>query len=175
MKTMFKILALAVIIGFIFTACPNSPSSGGGGGGGGGKQPTTESHHIEVDSTELGLDNAGKKITVIFPLTGTTASERTTMKDRLTAAFGEFDAFAEIDPTFKAKMNPILERAGNFKITVRVDATMVTIEGNQMFLGSAWLLHPGVDHNMIAGEITSAVMNDLIVAMNLSKDTVRNG
>jgi len=158
-------IAIIIIIVLVITACPDSGGSKSGGGGGNGKQqqPTTETHNIDVPSTPAGLDNAGKKITVIFPLTGTTASERTTMKNKLTDAFALFDGYAEFDSTFKDKFNPILNRAGNFKITVRVDAnplTMVIIEGNQMFLGSAWLLHPGVDHNMIADEITSAVMND---------------
>jgi len=182
-KSKLWFIALIALFILIFSACPNSPSGGtkrgggsntGGSNTGSGKQPTTETHNIDVPSTPEGLNNAGKKITVIFPLTGTTASERTTMKDRLTAAFGEFDGYAEYDPIFKAKMNPILNRAGNFKITVRVDAnpfTAVVIEGNQMFLGSAWLLL--ADFGEVAEGIATAVLNDLIVAMDMSKETVR--
>jgi len=182
MKSIFRILtifALVVIIGFVFTACPSSPSGGGGGNGGKQQQPTTTSVQIEVPST-LGGFVAGKKITIIFPA-GTSKADQDIMKDKIAAALPYLDEWiADGDTALGTELNGALNRPTGLTITVRATSdTMfkVDINNKQLRMGSFWLKVAFIEGEDIANEMAIRITIDGLLAimrqMDMSKDTVR--
>jgi len=90
------------------------------------------------------------------------------MHPKVVDAIDLFDGYAEIDSTFRDKLNAALDRAAGLTITVRSTSNLtVTIEVNskQLRAGSFWLKHGDVDAEEIALAIADLIVNDAIAAL----------